>query len=74
VAKTICKAKKLGEVKRRGKASLEWRDEDGTPHYYCYGYNDGSTEELIPVCRECIDNVIYAQDDLEQSILQEVEQ
>lgn len=66
MSKTICRAKKFGEVKIRGKASLEWRDEDGTPHYYCHGYKDLSNEELLPVCRECKDNVIYAQEDLEK--------
>lgn len=45
MAKTVCKAKKTGQAKRRGKASIEWRDEDGTPHYYCYGYVDRSMEE-----------------------------
>ncbi|MBU5331690.1 hypothetical protein KQI61_05730 [Anaerocolumna aminovalerica] len=72
MAKTICKAKNLGEVRERGKASLEWHDEDGTPHYYCQGYKDASTEELLPTCRNCRDNVIFAQEDLEKSILQEV--
>lgn len=65
MAKTVCEAKKTGRVKRRGKPSVEWRDEDGTPHYYCYGYNDASTEELLDVCKECRDNVIFAQEDLE---------
>jgi hypothetical protein len=73
MSKTICKAKKLGKVKERGKASLEWHDKDGTPHYYCYGYKDARTEELLPICRECRDNVIFAQEDLEKSILQEVD-
>jgi hypothetical protein len=68
MSKTICKAKKLGVVRERGKASLEWRDEDGTPHYYCYGYVDKRTEELLNVCKECRDNVIYAQEDLEACI------
>lgn len=67
MAVTVCKAKKTGQVKERGKASIEWRDEDETPHYYCYGYTDASTEDLLPVCRECRDNVIFAQEDLEQS-------
>jgi len=68
MAKTICKAKKTGQVKERGKASIEWHDEDGTPHYYCYGYIDMSTEELLPVCNECRDNVQFAQEDLEQGV------
>ena len=65
MAKTVCKAMKTGQVKLRGKASLEWRDDDGIPHYYCQGYIDLRTDELLPVCRECRDNVIYAQEDLE---------
>lgn len=68
MGKTVCKALKTGKVKRRGKASLEWRDEDNTPHYYCCGYTDVSTENLLPVCKECRDNVIFAQKDLEQLI------
>jgi len=66
MAKTICRAKETRQVKERGKASIEWRDEDGTPHYYCHGYVDNSTEELLPVCKECRDNVIYAQEDLKK--------
>lgn len=30
-------------------------------------------EALLPICRECRDNVIFAQEDLEKSILQEVD-
>lgn len=67
MSKTICKAKKTGEVKERGKASIEWHDEDGKPQYYCYGYIDLTTDELLEVCRNCKDNVIYAQEDLERS-------
>ena len=66
MAKTVCKAKKTGQVKERGKASIEWRDEDGKPSYYCFGYTDASTDDLLPICRECGDNVIFAQADLEQ--------
>lgn len=65
MVKTVCKAQKTGQVKRRGKASVEWRDNDGTPHYYCRGYIDQSTEELLPACSECRDNVNFAQEDLE---------
>ncbi len=65
-----CIAKKTGQVKKRGKASVEWRDEDETPHYYCYGYLDMSTEELLDVCKNCRGNVIFAQEDLEASIKQ----
>ena len=71
MAKTICKAKKMGQVKARGRASLEWQDKDGTPHYYCQGYIDCRTDELLPVCSECRDNVIFAQEDLERSLREE---
>ena len=66
MAKTVCKAKKTGQVKERGKASIEWHD-DGVPQYYCMGYLDASTEELLPVCSSCKDNVIYAQEDLDKA-------
>jgi hypothetical protein len=69
MAKTVCKAKQIGKVKRRGKASIEWKDEDGTPHYYYMGYTDARTEELIHTCKECSDNMIFAQKDLEQSLV-----
>lgn len=57
-----CEAVKIGAVKRRGKASLEFYY-CGRPHYYCHGYFDRMTDELLEVCRACKSNVIYAQDD-----------
>lgn len=65
MARTVCKAKKTGQVKERGKASVEFH-KDGKPQYYCYGYCDAMTDELLDVCRECRDNVIYAQDDMDE--------
>lgn len=71
MAKTVCKAK-TGKtaneygIRSRGKASIEWHDKEGKPQYYCYGYKDMSTEELIETCRNCEDNVIFAQRDLDQ--------
>ena len=65
MAKTICQAVKNGEVKRRGKPSIEWH-KDGKPQYYCYGYIDLYNDELLEVCRNCVDNVCYAQDDLDK--------
>lgn len=59
-----CKAKVVGLVKDRGKPSIEWH-KSGKPQYYCYGYIDFVTEELLPVCFECRDNVYHAQEDLE---------
>ena len=65
MSKTICRAKRIGEVAERGKASIEWRDDKGKPQYYCYGHKDQMTDELIGVCMNCKDNVIYAQEDLD---------
>lgn len=60
-----CKAKINGEVKVKGQSSIEFY-KDGKPQYYCYGYNDISTDKLIETCKNCRKNVIYAQDDLEK--------
>lgn len=65
MAKTVCKAKKLGKVKRRGKPSVEFH-KDGIPQYYCYGYINKMTDELIEECANCIDHVSRAQDDLDE--------
>ncbi len=67
MSSTICKAKKTGEVAERGKASIEWH-KDGKPQYYCYGYKNQRTDELLEVCRNCKDNVIYAQEDLDNYV------
>lgn len=58
-----CKAKSNG-VKKRGKASIEFY-KDGKPQYYCYGYIDKETDELIDECRECPEHVYKAQEDLD---------
>ena len=63
--KTICIAKKEGIVAERGKASIEWY-KDGEPQYYCYGYMDKRTEYYIEACRNCKNNVICAQDDMDK--------
>lgn len=65
MAKTICKAKKIGLVPQRGKASIEWH-KDGVPQYYCYGYIDRATDELLEVCRNCIDHVDHAYEDFKK--------
>ena len=65
MAKTVCKAVKTYEVPRRGKPSVEWH-KNGKPQYYCYGWKNSMTDELLEVCRNCKDNVIYAQDDLDK--------
>lgn len=57
-----CKAVKTHEVPRRGNPSIEWY-KDGKPQYYCYGWENRMTDELLDVCQNCKNNVIYAQDD-----------
>ncbi len=65
MAKTVCQAAKQGIVKQRGRPSIEFH-KDGKPQYYCYGYIDAMTDEMLEVCKNCKDNVIYAQDDLDE--------
>ena len=65
MGKTVCKAVKTHEVPRRGKPSVEWH-KNGAPQYYCYGWKNNMTDELLEVCQNCKDNVIYAQDDLDK--------
>ena len=65
MSRMVCRAKKTGTVAERGKASIEWH-KDGEPQYYCYGYKDKMTDDLLDVCRDCKDNVIYAQEDMDR--------
>lgn len=51
-------------VKDIGKSSIEWY-KDGKPQYYCYGYIDQRTDELIDECKRCKRHVYKAQEDLE---------
>lgn len=60
MAKTVCRARKQGIVRERGKASIEFY-KDGKPQYYCYGYGDPMTDELLEVCKNCIDHVDSAE-------------
>ena len=60
-----CKATESGKVSRRGQPSIEWY-KDGKPQYYCYGYIDKMTDELMPECKECRSHVSKAQDDLDK--------
>lgn len=62
-----CPAKDKGEVPRRGQASAEFY-ENGKPRYFCRGYIDKMTDELIDTCRSCRQNVIYAQEELEKGL------
>lgn len=65
MGRVICAAAKKGEVPRRGKPSIEFY-KDGVPQYYCYGYVDKRTDKLLETCRNCSDNVIYAQEDYDK--------
>ena len=60
-----CKAKESGKVSRRGEPSIEW-NKDGKPQYYCYGYIDKMTDELLTECKECRSHVDKAQDALDE--------
>lgn len=60
-----CPAVAKGEVKSRGKASIEYYDDNGKPVYYCRGYISLEAEGLLPTCDECRQHVKYAQEDLD---------
>lgn len=51
-----CKAKKRTDIKERGKSSIEFVF-NNIPRYFCYGYIDLRTDELIDECKECPENV-----------------
>lgn len=61
----LAKANPKNEIKEKGRASIEWYDNNNKPQYYCYGYYDRRTDELIEECRKCRKHVNYAQEDLE---------
>lgn len=65
MARTVCKAAKQGIVKQRGIPSIEWY-KDGVPQYYCSGYLDEATDELMKVCWNCPDYAGHAYDDHEK--------
>ena len=60
-----CEAKINCVVKDRGKSSIEFHI-NGKPQYYCYGYYDQRTDELIDECKRCKREVHKAQEDLER--------
>ena len=60
-----CQAVVNGKVCRKGKASLEWFM-GSRPMYYCMGYVDKMTDDLIPECESCSRHVNKAQEDLDQ--------
>ena len=51
-----CKAKLRPDIKERGKPSIEFVL-NNIPRYFCYGYVDSRTDELIDECRNCPENV-----------------
>lgn len=55
-----CPAKAKDEVPSRGSPSIEFY-KDGKPQYFCIGWNDPKTDELIETCANCRQNVIYAE-------------
>ena len=63
----ICQAKKNGEVKRRGRPTIEGYN-NGKPIYFCYGYKDTQTEEMISTCRNCKDCVIFADEAIKEIV------
>ena len=65
MSRVICKAKKEGQVKRRGNPTIEFY-KNGKPQYYCYGYRDAMTEEPLEVCKNCADFVDRAEEDLQR--------
>ena len=62
-----CLAKKRPDIKDIGKSSIEFYKE-GKAQYYCYGYIDPRTDELIEECKQCRRQVDKAQEDLEKYI------
>ena len=64
--KISCPAVKRRQAKRRGKASIEFYDNDGDPQYYCMGWMDMASEEIFETCRNCPDFVDRANEDIEE--------
>lgn len=60
-----CRAKLNHKVQEKGYASLEFY-KDGKPQYYCEGYIDNRTDELIEECKECPKHIYKSQADLEK--------
>lgn len=64
--KSKCIAVTNKAVARKGKPSLEFHHRDGRPAYYCQGYVDSMTDELIRECAICENHVTNAQNDFEK--------
>ena len=60
-----CKAKLRKDIKERGKPSIEFYF-DNKPRYFCYGYIDQRTDELIEECRICPEHVSIADEVMKQ--------
>lgn len=56
-----CKAKLRKDIKERGKPSIEFIF-NNIPRYFCYGYIDLKTDDLIEECRECAEHVYKAEE------------
>lgn len=59
-----CNAVLSGKVNRKGRPSVEWYKGE-IPQYYCYGYIDNMTDELLPECKQCNKHIDQAQEDFE---------
>lgn len=65
--KCLAKTTPRNGVKDVGRSSIEWY-KNGKPQYYCYGYIDQRTDELIEECKQCSRQVNKAQGDLDAYI------
>ena len=54
-----CPAKDKGEVRYKSRSTAEFCI-NGKPVFFCQGYIDRMTDELLDTCRECKRNVINA--------------
>ena len=59
---SMCELVRRGKVKHRGIPSKEWF-KHGKPMFYCFGYKDNMTDELLPECARCRKHVSRADDD-----------
>ena len=64
-----CEAKNThgNGIKEKGKPIIEFY-KYGKPQYYCLGYIDNMTDELLDECKRCPKHVDKAQKDLENYI------